>query len=416
MKKIDNRLNNIFDQYDQEENRITNAFLQTLAKNRELLKAFLNGCFNIQIGKNTAIVISSQKEPFGLGDEEDDRERAEGIPDGWIIIDEEKAIVFEAKIVRNAIRRDQLIAHTKRIRGYSQKYLCVVTPDQDSPIKDINIPNVDIAWISWRDVYKLVGKEKESQDLSGYLIKQLKEYLAMKEDLVGFQGIDYPSGSFNPREAKIIIKNLIREVKPEVLKIYPQLKYEKKKYTKDAHAYTVYHRSTWSFLGADENFTKDIHLTFWLGETHMGMGLTVPNNAGKRWKRLCSIFKDNELFNSFQEKLFKLKERLPKHHLYLEFVHRHFIRQRDGVIDGIIEVDLDTLKGANPIKQNPRWLSVIRELVASKGDEYRFNGQFMIRTRFFHKDFPEMKTAAFKKVILDTAYNFKDIYDFLTVD
>ena len=75
MKKIDNRLNNIFDQYDQEENRITNAFLQTLAKNRELLKAFLNGCFNIQIGKNTAIVISSQKEPFGLGDEEDDRER-----------------------------------------------------------------------------------------------------------------------------------------------------------------------------------------------------------------------------------------------------------------------------------------------------------------------------------------------------
>ncbi len=159
-----------------------------------------------------------------------------------------------------------------------------------------------------------------------------------------------------------------------------------------------------------------MHLTFWLSEMHMGMGLTVPNNASKRWKRLCSIFKNDELFNSFQEKLLELKERLPKHHLYLEFVHRHFIRQRDGVVDGIIEVDLDTLKGANPIKRNPKWLSVMRELVASKGDEYRFNGQFMIRTRFFHKDFPEMKTAAFKKVILNTAYSFKDIYDFLTMD
>ena len=39
--KVQNKLNNIFDQYDQEENRITNAFLQTLAKNEDLLKIFL---------------------------------------------------------------------------------------------------------------------------------------------------------------------------------------------------------------------------------------------------------------------------------------------------------------------------------------------------------------------------------------
>lgn len=52
----------------------------------------------------------------------------------------------------------------------------------------------------------------------------------------------------------------------------------------------------------------------------------------------------------------------------------------------------------------------MRELVANKKG---FNGQLMIRTRFFHKDYPEMKSAQFKGTILRTVSNFKDIYDFL---
>lgn len=411
MIKIDNRLNNIFDQYDQEENRVTNAFLQTLARNEDLLKTFLKKYFNIHVSKSANVVISSQKEPFGLGDEEDDRKRAEGIPDGWIIIDEEKAIVFEVKIVRNAIRRDQLIAHTKRIKGYSQKYLCVVTPDEDPPVKDIHIPNVDIAWVSWRDVYNLVSKGKKSKDLSSYLLKQLKEYLAMKEDLVGFQGIDYPSGSFNPREAKIIIKSLIREIKPGILKVYPNLRFERKSYSQDIHPYTVFHRSTWSFLAADESFTKDMHITFWLTETHMGMGITVPNNAGKRWERLREIFGNDGLFKIFMKKLFNLRKQLPN--LYLEFVHRHYIRQRDGVIDGIMEMDIDTIKGSKKVKANQKWLDAIRELIKNKQG---YNGQLMLRTRFFYKDCLDIKTAAFKGKVIETAYKLKDVYDYLTID
>jgi len=301
-----------------------------------------------------------------------------------------------------------LLAHTKRIRGYSQKYLCVVTPDEYSPVKDVNIPNVDIAWISWRDVYNLVSKEKEGHDLSGYLINQLKEYLAMKNDLVGFQGIDYPSGLYNPREAKIIIKSLIREIKPDILKVYTNLRFERKSHSQDVHPYTVFHRSTWAFLAAAENFTKDMHITFWLAETHMGMGITVPNNAGKRWKRLREIFGDDKLFKTFVEKLFNLRNYLPN--LYLEFVHRHYIRQRDGVIDGIMEMDLDTVKGSKKVKANQKWLDAIRELIKNKQG---YNGQLMLRTRFFYKDYPEIKTAAFKNKVIDTAIKLKDVYGYL---
>ena len=407
--KIESRLNNIFDQYDLEENRVTNAFLQALTKNSGLLKKFLNKYLNINPGKNANIVISAQKEPFALGGTEEDRERIEGIPDGWIVIDERIAIVLESKIARDAIRHKQLLAHVKRVKGYDQKHLCVITPDDESPIAEPKITGVNVEWIPWRKIYELIANETEDHGIPGYLRTQLKEYLAMKEDLVGFQGIDYPSGSFNPREAKIIIKNLIKEIKPDILRSYPRLRFERKSYSQDVHAYTVYHRSTWSFLGADENFTKDIHLTFWLAETHMGMGLTIPNNAGKRWRKLKKIFKKDDSFNAFVDKLFKLRKEVPN--LYLEFVHRHYLRQRDGIIDGITEMDFDTVKGSKKIKQNPRWLSIMRELVANKRG---FNGQLMVRTRFFHNDYPGMKKAEFKKAILDTANSFKKIYDFLT--
>lgn len=406
--KIESRLNNIFDQYDVEENRITNSFLQALAGNQGLLSNFLSEFLKINISKSARVVISAQKEPFAEGDTEEDREKIEGIPDGWIVINEEIAIVFESKIVRGAIRREQLAAHLKRIRGYSQKYLCVITPDEKSPVDDIDIPNTKIKWISWRSIYDLVSKEKDIQGVSGYLRGQLKEYLAMKEDLVGFQGIDYPSGAFNPREAKIIMKSLIREIKPDILKVYPRLQHERKSYSLDVHPYTVFHRTTWSFLGADENFTKDIHITFWLAETHMGMGFTIPNNAGKRWRRLKKIFKSNELFEAFIDKLSKLREKQPN--LYLEFVHRHYIRQRDGIIDGILEMDLDTIKGRKSVKANKLWLAALRGLIQNKEG---YNGQLMIRTRFFYKDHADIKTAAFKDKVIKTAYSLREIYDYL---
>jgi hypothetical protein len=405
---IDSRLNNIFDQYDVEENRVTNAFLQTLAKSRDFLKGFLNKHFNISPEKSANVIISAQKKPFAEGNTEEDKEKIEGIPDGWIIINEEIAIVFESKITKNAIRQAQLKAHVKRIRGYAQKYLCVITPDEESPVKKIHIPNTKIQWISWRKVYELVSKEKKGQGISGYFRNQLKEFLAMKKDLVGFQGIDYPSGSFNPQEARIIIKNLIREIKPNILEFYPKLQYERKSFSQDIHPYTLHHRDTWAFLGAHENFTKDIHLTFWLSETHMGMGFTIPNNARIRWRRLRQVFESDELFSTFEKKLFRLRNKLPN--LYLEFVHRHYIRQRDGIVDGILEMDLDTVKGSKKIKRNERWLRVLRELVRNKKG---YNGQLMIRTRFFYKKHPEIKTSAFKHTVIEKAREFNEVYNYL---
>lgn len=411
--RIMNQLNNIFDQYHVEENRITNALLQSLAQNKDFLRKFLSN-FNITLKQNSQIVISCQKQPFSTGDELGNKE-LKSIPDGWIVIDENTAIVFETKISINSVRRTQIKSHMHKIRSYENRFLCLITPDDKMPVEENIIDSSAMKWFSWRQIYKMVVAYGVGANETGsFLMKELKEFLLMKDDLVGFQGINFADDQYNTHEAKSILRNLIKEIKPDALKKYPLLTSERKSLGEDVHAYTVYPRSIWSCLSIEGDFTRDIHITLWLHRTHFGIGITIPNNARDRWKRLRSIFRDDDLFKEFTDKLFILRSKVP--HLYLEFVHRHYLQQRNGIIDGIMEVDIDTVKynDKSRVKLNPLWLNALREIVKNDRD-YKYNGQLMIRTRFFYKDHPKIKTSAFREDVLKTLNDFSDIYSFLMV-
>src|SRR3972149_9149109 len=206
MKAESSTLNNLFDHYDVEENAVTNAFLQTLAGDKGLLKDFLWRYFKIRVGGNSTVTISAQKKPSSSEDSGGEKEKPEGRPDGWIIIDDSKAIAFEVKIKRAAINREQLRKHSNCFGIYNEKFICVITPDDENPIPELKIKNVVIKWLSWREIYNFIGKERKGNSkLSEFLTKQLKEYLYMVKDLIGFEGINYPSG-YNYEDAKIILK------------------------------------------------------------------------------------------------------------------------------------------------------------------------------------------------------------------
>ncbi|MBI2556134.1 MAG: hypothetical protein HYW13_01700 [Planctomycetes bacterium] len=238
----------------------------------------------------------------------------------------------------------------------------------------------------------------------------------MVKDLVGFQGINYTPEEYNHQDAEIILKNLIKEIKPEIEKKYPELKHEPPKYHGKTNHYKVYHDNVWSYLARCKNKTEDIHFTFWLDKTHMGIGLTVPNNAKDRWKRLKSVLKDN--FEEFKGKLFELRKKVP--HLHLEFVHRHFRGQTKGRVDGIIEMNFDTVNGNDTVNRygrvikNEKWLSVIRELIENRRGTSP-NTQFMVLTRLFYENTPELEDAEkCKNKVVQTTECFKDIYNYLT--
>jgi hypothetical protein len=75
-----------------------------------------------------------------------------------------------------------------------------------------------------------------------------------------------------------------------------------------------------------------------------------------------------------------------------------------------MEIDIDTIKGSRHVKANRVWIESLRELLKNKSG---YNGQLMIRTRFFYKDDKDIKNPIFKQTVVETAKKFKDIYDYL---
>lgn len=408
--KIDkSSLSNIFNQYNVEENRITNAFLQVLANNKSFLKKFFEKHLWINIPINAKVKISAQKKPYMYGDIKQETDENDTVPDGWIIIDEKTAVVFESKIEHNKVKRNQLEGHIRAINNYANKYLCLITPDEQPPIQsNLDILGAKVKWVKWRDIYELASKDRRERGLEEFLKKELRDFLSMKDNLVGFQGIDFNPETFDRDKAKIVLKSLIKEIKPDIIKIYPKFNIEKSNYTTEIHPYKVSAGGVWSYLAADKNFTNDIHMTFWLTETHMGMGLTTPNNAGARWKRLKDISENDNYFNEFIVNLLRLRKKVPN--LYLEFLQRHYIGRKFGVVDGIFEMNLDTFKGGNNIKVNELWLKSLRNMIINKKG---FNGQLMLRTRYFYIKDKNIKKAAFKDEVIRAAEMFKEIYDYL---
>jgi len=112
-------LRNIFDQYQVPENRVTNAFLQTLQRDRSLLEGFLKKVIGRPIAKKEDIVFKAFKKPGADGDIKSSEEQTQSIPDGLIQIGENIAVAIESKIVKNAIRPEQLRSN---LRENSREY------------------------------------------------------------------------------------------------------------------------------------------------------------------------------------------------------------------------------------------------------------------------------------------------------
>jgi len=76
-------MRNIFDQYDQPENRLTHALVSCLSEDRKLLKLFLKWILKEKAPKINGIEIVEQQIPLEptIGESKADQR---GLPDAWI--------------------------------------------------------------------------------------------------------------------------------------------------------------------------------------------------------------------------------------------------------------------------------------------------------------------------------------------
>jgi len=159
-------MRNVFDQYEQPENRLTHAFMVSLEKDRTLLKAFLKWIEAERVPPVSSIQLAEQEVP-GVYQSSDDKNERKGLPDGFIY-SREWAVLIESK-VQSRLSKDQLDRHQKTAErsGFVDVQLIAITVD---PFKGKLTPNSKV--ILWTSIYQWLGnfpKSEWAQDLRQYM-------------------------------------------------------------------------------------------------------------------------------------------------------------------------------------------------------------------------------------------------------
>jgi hypothetical protein len=413
------RLPNLFDQYEVEENRVTNALLQTLAISPGIVEGFLNHFIRgISIGEIAFIELSEQGVPKKNGtDAPEVKETRESVPDGWLILRRKDnnvayVVVIESKIKKNSATRRQLLRHLvkarRKFQPYKDVWALLITPDNDDPFPGWRPEEGLYIWTNWRDIHAFADNEKKlnTDSTAQILIENFMEFIEMNE-LAGFQGIDFSEG-YDKEKARRILRTLMQDIKEEVLKMYPNLRKQKGNIS-----------DPWDVFAPEdvEKFNQGIHFTLGIDERSLDLLLTVPDKCMQGWDRLKSIMTSERA--KLEPLLSELRQKLPN--LILVFQQRHFIAQRIPFMDGQVQVDLDTTEFVRKkedhtkVRKNRQlfelFVSAVKDAPRSINKEVNFITKFYYNDQKYKDD---IKQAEFCKTAISVLAAFRQLYDYLT--
>ncbi|MBL4809876.1 MAG: hypothetical protein JKY43_07460, partial [Phycisphaerales bacterium] len=204
-------MRNVFDQYTQQENKLTHALICTLDADRSLLRPFLKwtGCGDIP--NSNSLFITEQQVP-GTAVSGDDVE-GKGLPDGCVYSELGWALLIESK-VDSKISVNQLKRHVSTAvrHGFDLPYLLVLSVDD--PPK--NMP-VRTRHRAWRDVYVWFRRHAESSSwartFTNYMeifeSRMIADEYSIRGTLTMFDGLRFDSKNpYTYREGKRLIRLL----------------------------------------------------------------------------------------------------------------------------------------------------------------------------------------------------------------
>lgn len=399
-------IRNLFDQYDQEENRLTHSLLHTIASDKEILKNFIKfSVGKLPFERRANILIGSQgKFTCQLIFEKSNRTKMESIPDGLIYDNEGKfCILIESKVTA-PLDIKQLDAHLRQIKRYGVQnpILIILTTDRKSPEKVINSikkHNAEVYWKPWWQIYQWIDRYK-----SHGVVKEFRAYMELLElniinrnnvwegMMTKFNGIPFGDGEpYSYSRAKWCLNSFLNELRKhrKLQKIY-DIDSMKGRGQITGSAWSV----VWDFIpfkgGEDSNFTKHPHLTFVIRPEWTQVQITLPNNAkAKYWNKLTKGGKDslNQMLLKIHKNLINGKPRKPSTvKLWVEILQRHYPFQKDvGVKDGEMHFDVDclseTMKIERKVKTFVAWLDALNAVLANRK---KANFQIAIVSRYDH--------------------------------
>jgi len=409
---------NIFDQYDQPENKLTHALMVTLANDKKLVRPFLElvGVKRVPALKN--IELGLQRVP---GQEVDPiKDGMDGLPDACFFDQDGWAVVIEAK-VQAGISVNQLKRHRKTSAryGYEQPYVVLL-----SVYKSKSLPDW-VTHIEWKNLYSWFSK----RTTDSLWARQFVEYMHVFEAKMIARDYNIPGTltMFDGFKFSDAEPYTYAEGKRQIRLLGDELR-KRKKLVKalginaNEKGRTAITRgdngAVWDFLplkiGRGKPFTAMVHLTIAIKPHEVSIALTVPNamkgvkktlrnNRVKSLERMLSQVEKN-----LRSVLKKAKTAKP-----MIYIHqRHYKSQRSYPdTDGRIEVDLRTVLNTakGPLKHQPGWLKCIFELLVNK----KTNMQWGVQLHCPHSE-KVMQSAKAIDIMVDTWIAMTPLMDFVT--
>lgn len=386
-------MRNIFDQYNQPENKLTHSLATSLYEDKKLLDSFLKTfCKNFfKITSN--LKIEQQTVPGQITRETDEKQK-KGLPDA-IIYNEEECLIIESK-VSSTLTQDQLNRHEKTLkrRGFDK-------------IKGIGIvvdllPNVKLEnWkqLTWNSVYSWAHKETKNSEWAKKLVDYFNvlennmvedEYLT-EGSITEFTGIHFDDDNpYSYREGKRQLKLLVNKIRKNKI-LNDELNVDLKAKGRSG---IKKEGNLWDYLTFNtgikqKSFTDEPHLTIAMSDEFIEADFTIPYRIkGKTKKNFYSLSWENfknivhEIALNF-DKSFGISEGFQPHILLGQ--RRYPSQSSPAIHDARLEMDIRTAfkdissKLKPTQKQQEEWLKVVFEINNNK----KSNLQFQVGGRFY---------------------------------
>ncbi len=212
-------MRDLFDQYDQPENRLTHALVSCLHEDRGLLAEFVRWITGDTAPNADRLRIVEQTLPGDPDLTEQDAERR-GLPDAWIHDGDDWAIIIECK-VQSSVDPDQLRRHTATARRRGFEKLCRLVLSVEQP---------DAARLAgwshrtWPEVYVWFRERCGRSEWAGRMVSYMEaaerrmvgeEYL-QKGSLTMFSGINFSEDNpYSYIEAKRVLQLAMQELRKD---------------------------------------------------------------------------------------------------------------------------------------------------------------------------------------------------------
>lgn len=417
-------MRNVFDQYQQPENRLTHALASCLAEDPALCKNFVRWLLKDGPLPSGRLHVLEQQLPGDAPVGEDEAE-SRGLPDAWIHDGQSWAMLVESK-VSSAIKGEQLRRHlaTALKRGFEQIQVVLISVKRPGPLPRGVHP------IEWRSVYTWAQRQAVKSSWAVRLVRYMEiletkmvadEYL--KEGaLTVFSGVPFTGENpYNYREAKRVLRLLMNALR-ERKELSSQLGIDR-----DAPGRTAITGRdgayVWDFLrlkGTQNtpNVTKAPHSTLSIRADDVFALLTMPNNmAGTYRKRILGAGYDgfSDLMGRVAGEIVSRLKSCPGAIPWVEVVQRRYPHQRAvPIVDSRLEFDLRTAfphqaSAKSRPKTQAEWL---RSAYAAYGGK-RANVQLAVGAIFPYDRCPVVHTPEAVNAIIAAWLGCKPLLDAL---